>query len=142
MKNYYLTLSENFIGIGYLILFLLGFFKDNMSFYHIGGIGLLIFMFILIKRQPECLFSCLFLWGIGCVVAYFVSNWWLGLFWVSAFYSVGQLFGIRALLKNKVKMKNMTLANFARSGMKSNPDKIGLVEVLFFVGLLIGPFVC
>jgi two-component system chemotaxis response regulator CheB len=49
MKNYYLILMENFIGIGYLVLFLLGFFTDNLNFYHIGGIGVLIFMFIMIK---------------------------------------------------------------------------------------------
>lgn len=140
MKNYYLILIENFIGIGYLILFLLGFFTDNLNFYHIGGIGMLIFMFIMIKGQPKNLFSFLFMCGIGCVVAYFVSKWWLGLFWVSAFYTVGQLFGIRALLKNKEQIKNMNLANFAMSGMKSVPDKIGLIEILFFIGLLIGPY--
>jgi hypothetical protein len=140
MKNYYLILMENFIGIGYLVLFLLGFFTDNLNFYHIGGIGVLIFMFIMIKGQPKNLFSFLFMCGIGCVVAYFMSKWWLGLFWVSAFYTTGQLFGISALLKNKKQIKNMNHANFAMSGMKSNPDKIGPVEILFFIGLLIGPY--
>lgn len=140
MKNYYLILIENFIGIGYLILFLIGFFTDNQSFYHIGGIGMLIFMFIMIKGQPKNLFSFFFMCGIGCVVAYFVSKWWLGLFWVSAFYSTGQLFGIIALIKNKEQIRNMNLANFAMSGMKSDPDKLGLLEILFFIALLIGPY--
>ena len=140
MKNYYLILIENFIGIGYLILFLIGFFTDNQSFYHIGGIGMLIFMFIMIKGQPKNLFSFLFMCGIGCVVAYFVSKWWLGLFWVSAFYTAGQLFGISALIKNKEQIRNMNLANFAMSGMKSDPDKLGLIEILFFIALLVGPY--
>lgn len=140
MKNYYLILIENFIGIGYLILFLLGFFTDNLNFYHIGGIGMLIFMFIMIKGQPKKLFSFLFTCVIGCVVAYFVSNWWLGLFWVSAFYTAGQLFGIIALIKNKEQIKNANLANFAMSGMNSDPDKIQIIEILFFAGLLLVPY--
>lgn len=140
MKNYYLILIENFIGIGYLILFLFGLFTDNLNFYHIGGIGMLIFMFIMIKGQPKNLFSFLLMCGIGCVVAYFVSKWWLGLFWISAFYTVGQSFGIRALFKKKEQIKNMNLANYVMSRKKSNPDKIRLIEILFFIGLLIGPY--
>lgn len=140
MKNYYFILIENFIGIGYLILFLFGFFTDNLNFYHIGGIGMLIFMFIMIKGQPKNLFSFLLMCGIGCVFAYFVSEWWLGLFWVSAFYTFGQLFGIITLLKNKERIKNMNLVSYAMSGMKSSPDKIELIEILFFIGLLIGPY--
>lgn len=131
MKNYYFILIENFIGIGYLVLYLLGFFADNLNFYCIGGIGMLIFMFIMIKGQPRNLFSFLFVCGIGCIVAYFFSEWWLGLFWVSALYTVGQLFGIRSLLKNKEQIM---------TGMKSDPDKIELIEILFFIGLLIGPY--
>jgi|GEM_PF-967349 len=140
MKNYYLVLIEHFIGIWYLILFLFGFFTDNQSLYHIGGIGMLIFMFIMIKGQPKNLFSFLFVCGIGCVVAYFISKWWLGLFWVSAFYTIGQIFGISALIKNKEQVKNMNLANFAMSGMKSDPDKLRLIEILFFIALLVGPY--
>lgn len=140
MKNYYLILIENFIGIGYLILFLFGFFTDNLNFYHIGGIGMLIFIYIMVKGQPKNLFSFLFVCGIGCVFAYFISKWWLGLFWISAFYSVGQLFGVVALIKNREQIKTMNLANFALSGMTSDPDKIGLVEILFFIGLLSVPY--
>ena len=140
MKSYYLILIENFIGIGYLILFLLGCFSYNTNFYHIGGIGMLLFMFILIKRRPENLFSFLFMWGMGCTVAHFVCNWWSGLFWVSACYTVLQLFGIRALLKNKEKIKNRNLISFTRSEIKFTPYKIGLVEMLFFIALLIGPY--
>jgi hypothetical protein len=149
MKNYYLILIENFIGIGYLILFLIGFFTDNLNFYHIGGIGMLIFMFIMIKGQPKNLFSFLFMCGIGCVVAYFVSKWWLGLFWVSAFYTVGQLFGIRALIKNKEqlieqideqKIETEDLLKYAMTGKTADPDKIEIIEILFFIGLIIGPY--
>jgi hypothetical protein len=149
MKNYYLILIENFIGIGYLILFLLGFFTDNLNFIHIGGIGMLIFMFIMIKGQPKNLSSFLFMCVIGSVAGYFISKWWLGLFWVSAFFSAGQLFGIIALLKNRKQIidqveeqKNDTedLFKFAMTGKTANPDKISIIEILFFIGLLIGPY--
>lgn len=140
MINYYLILIVNFIGIGYLILFLIGFFSDNLNLFYIGGIGMLIFMFIIIKEQPKNLFSFLFMSGIGCAVAYFVSKWWSGLFLVSAFYTIGQLFGIRTLIKNKEKIKNLNLANFAMSGMVSNPDEIKLIEIPFYIVLIIGPY--
>ena len=72
MKNYYLILIEHFIGIGYLILFLLGFFTDNLNFYHIGGVGMLIFMFIMVKGSSKNLTTFLIACGIGALIAYFV----------------------------------------------------------------------
>lgn len=149
MKNYYLILIENFIGIGYLILFLLGFFTDNLNFYHIGGIGMLIFMFIMIKGQPKNLSSFLFMCGIGSVIAYFVSKWWLGLFWVSTFFSAGQLFGIIALIKNKKQIINQVeeqkigtedLVKSAITGKTTDTDSISIIEIMFFIALLIGPY--
>lgn len=140
MKNYNLILIEHFVGIGYLILFLVGFFSDNQSFYQIGAIGMLIFMFIMIKGQPKNLSSFLFACAMGCVIAYFVSKWWIGLFWVSAFFTAGQSFGMIELIRNKNQIQDMNLGDFARSGMKSDPDKINLVEIIFFIGLLIGPY--
>lgn len=149
MKSYYLILIENFVGIIYLILFLLGFFTDNLNFYHIGGIGVLIFMFIMIKGQPKNLFSFLIICGIGCLIAYFVSKWWLGIFWVSAFFTVGQLFGIRALLKSKKQLitqideqtiETEDLFKYAMTGKTADPDKIEIIEILFFLGLILGPY--
>lgn len=149
MKNYYLILIENFIGIGYLTLFLIGFFTDNLNFMNIGGIGMLIFMFIMIKGQPKNLSSFLFMCGIGSVIAYFVSKWWLGLFWVSAFFSAGQLFGIIALIKSKKqiieqveeqKIGTEDLFKFAMTGKTTDPDRISILEIMFFIGLLIGPY--
>ena len=149
MKNYYLILIENFIGIGYLILFLIGFFTDNLNYINIGGIGMLLFMFIMIKEQPKNLSSFVFMCGIGSLIGYFISKWWLGLFWVSAFFSAGQLFGIFALVKNKrqiiekveeQKIGNQELLKFAMTGKTTDPDKIAIIEILFFIGLIIGPY--
>jgi hypothetical protein len=149
MKNYYLILIENFIGIGYLILFLFGFFTANLNFNYIGGMGMLIFMFIMIKGQPKNLSSFLFMCGIGSVVGYFISKWWLGLFWVSAFFSAGQLFGIIALIKNKKqiidqveeqRIETEDLFKFTMTGKTADPDKISIIEILFFIGLIIGPY--
>jgi len=131
MKSYFLILIENFIGIGYLILFLFGFFNDNLNLTIIGGIGMLIFMFIMIREQPKNLTSFLFMCVIGSLVAYFVSKWWLGLFWVSAFFSAGQFFSIIALLKNKKQI-------IYQAENKMN-EKISFIEILSFTGLLIGP---
>ena len=149
MKNYYLILIENFIGIGYLILFLIGYFTDSFNFMNIGGIGMLLFMFIMIKGQPKNLSSFVFICGIGSLMGYFISKWWLGLFWVSALFSAGQLFGIIALIKNKrhiiekveeQKIGNQELFKFAMSGKTTDPDKIAIIEILFFIGLIIGPY--
>lgn len=149
MKNYYLILIENFIGIGYLSLFLIGFFTDNLSFINIGGIGMLIFMFIMVKGQPKNLSSFLFMCGIGSVIAYFVSKWWLGLFWISAFFSAGQLFGIITLIKNKkqiidqveeLKVGTEDLIKFVTTGKATAPDRISIIEILLFIGLIIGPY--
>ena len=149
MKNYYLILIENFIGIGYLILFLIGFFTDNLNYINIGGIGMLLFMFIMIKEQPKNLSSFVFMCGIGSLIGYFISKWWLGLFCVCAFFSAGQLFGIFALVKNKrqiiekveeQKIGNQELLKFAMTGKTTDPDKIAIIEILFFIGLIIGPY--
>lgn len=149
MKNYYLILIENFIGIGYLTLFLIGFFADSLNFMNIGGIGMLLFMFIMIKGQPKNLSSFLSMCGIGSLIGYFISQWWLGLFWVSALFCAGQLFGIIALIKNKrqiiekveeQKIGNQELFKFAMTGKTTDPDKIAIIEILFFTGLIIGPY--
>lgn len=149
MKNYYLILIENFIGIAYLILFLIGFLGDNLNFMNIGGIGMLIFMFIMIMEQPKNLSSFLFMCSIGAVVAYFVSVWWLGIYWVSAFFSAGQLFGIIALIKNKKQLIDLVeskkietddLLKFALTGKTTDPDKISFIEIMFFVALLVSPY--
>lgn len=149
MKNYYLILFENFIGIGYLILFLIGFFTDNLNYINIGGIGMLLFMFIMIKEQPKNLSSFVFMCGIGSFIGYFISKYWLGLFWVSAFFSAGQLFGIFALVKNKSqiiekveeqKIVNQELLKFAMTGKTADPDKIAIIEILLFIVLIIGPY--
>lgn len=140
MKNYYLVLIEHFIGIAYLILFIIGVFTDNQSLYYVGGIGMLIFIFIMIKGQPKNLVSFLFMIGVGCIVAYFISKWWLGLFWISAFFTVGQLFGISALIKNKDQFRNLNQVSFENSNMKSNSDKIEFIEILFLIVLLFGPY--
>ncbi|NGX84874.1 hypothetical protein [Aequorivita sp. KMM 9714] len=149
MKNYYLILIENFIGIGYLILFLFGFFTNNLNLYHIGGIGMIIFMLIIIKGQPKNLTSFLIICGIGSIVAYFVSNWWVGLFWASAFFSVGQVFGIIALIRNREfiikevenqKIKTKDLVKFAVTGKAPDPDKLSIIEVLLFFSLIIIPY--
>ena len=140
MKNYYLILIENFIGIGYLTLFLIGFFTDNLNFMNIGGIGMLIFMFIMIKGQPKNLSSFLFTCGIGSVIAYFVSKWWLGLFWVSAFFSAGQLFGIIIDQVEEQKIGTEDLFKYAMTGKTTDPDRISIIEIIFFIGLIIGPY--
>jgi hypothetical protein len=149
MKNYYLILIENFIGIGYLTLYLIGFFTDTLNLLNIGGIGMLLFMFIMIKGQPKNLSSFLFVCGIGSLIGYFISKWWLGLFWVSAPFSAGQLFGIIALIKNKRqlieqveehKIGNQELFKFAMTGKTTDPDKLAIIEILFFIGLIIGPY--
>jgi len=140
MKNYYLILIENFIGIGYLILFLIGFFTNNANFYNIGGIGMLIFMFIMIKGSTKNLTTFIFACGIGALIAYFVSKWWIGVFWVSAFFTAGQILSIGAIIKAKDQIENMNLVNYAMSGMDSNSDKIQITEILFFIVLIVGPY--
>jgi len=148
MKNYYLILIENFIGIGYLTLFLIGFFTNTLNLLNIGGIGMILFMLIMIKEMPKNLFSFLFMCGIGSIIGYLISKWWLGLFWVSAIFTAGQLSGIIVLIKYKrqlieqveeLKIVNHELLKFAMTGKTTDPDKLAIIEVLLFIGLIIGP---
>ena len=101
MKNYYLILIEHFIGIGYLILFFIGSFANYTTLYYTGGIGMFLFILIMVKGQPKNLSSFLFMCLLGSIIAYFISNWWSGLFWMSAIFTVGQIFGMSALIKSK-----------------------------------------
>jgi len=134
MKSYYLILTENFIGIGYLLLFLIGFFINNLNLYHIGGGGMFIFMLVMIISQSKKLFLFLAICTIGCIVAFFASKWWLGLFWVSSLYSAEQLFGISTLLKNKKKIIEETSKKTTRA------DNIEISEILFFIALIVVPY--
>ena len=135
MKNYYLILTKNFLGIGYLLLFLIGFFINDLNLYHIGGGGIFIFMVVMTISQSKKLFLFLFMASIGCIVAFFASKWWLGLFWVSSLYSAEQLFGVSPLLKNKKKLIE------GISKKTTIRDNIELSEILFFIALIIAPYV-
>ena len=73
--------------------------------------------------------------SIGCIVAFFASKWWLGLFWVSSLYSAEQLFGVSPLLKNKKKLIE------GISKKTTIRDNIELSEILFFIALIIAPYV-
>ena len=149
MKNYYFILIENFLGIGYLLLFLFAFFADNPLNIYIGGIGMLVFVFIMIKDESKKLSFFLLICGIGTVIGYFISEWWLGTFWASAFFTAGQIFGIIHLLKNKNqiidgiengKIETDDLVKFAMTGKTTDSDKLPQVEILLFIILLIVPY--
>lgn len=141
MKNYYLIVAEHFIGLAYLLLFFYGFFTDKELLTNIGGIGTVLFIYIMVKGQAKNLISLIMFSVIFSIIAYFINHWWYGLYWAGAFFSIGQVFGLVALLKvDKEQLRNQNLINFGMTGMKSDPDKLGLIEILFFIGLIVGPY--
>lgn len=139
MKNYYLVIVLHLIALIYAILFLYGFFKESLNLYLIGGIGLTLFIFIIIKGQLGNLMTFLLACAVGAGIGYAVNNWYEGIFWISFIFTIGQMFGFKALVENRGNVRIMSDVEKNENGNTSF-DRIGIIEIAFFVALLIAPY--
>lgn len=104
MKLYYLTLAEHIIGFVYLILFLIGFFNNIQLLYFVGGIGMFIFITIEIIDDKQKQWVFLWIIVIGSIISALFSDWYKGIFWITCFFTFGQIPGFMLLLTNRSKM--------------------------------------
>jgi hypothetical protein len=124
MKNYYLILFENIIGILYMFLFLYGNYVDNEILSLVGGIGTTLFILIITLGQPSKQFMLLFFFSISL----FFTKSWVSIFWVSTFFTFGQIFSMVNYVSNREDIIPFGSDNFSR------------IEIFYFLVLIIVPF--
>ena len=124
MKNYYLILFENIIGILYMFLFLYGNYVDNEILSLVGGIGTTLFILIITIGQPSKQFMLLFFFSISL----FFTKSWVSIFWVSTFFTFGQIFSMVNYVSNREDIIPFGSDNFSR------------IEIFYFLVLIIVPF--
>ena len=124
MKNYYLILFENIIGILYMFLFLYGNYVDNEILSLVGGIGTTLFILIITLGQPSKQFMLLFFFSISL----FFTKSWVSIFWVSTFFTFGQIFSMVNYVSNREDIIPFGGDNFSR------------IEIFYFLVLIIVPF--
>jgi hypothetical protein len=90
LKNYFFLL--NIIGVIYFILFLIGFFTSNSLMYSIGGIGMFLFIRILIigdQKKIWTLYSAIILFTLLFLL--FKVSWYKTFFWITFTFVIGQI---------------------------------------------------
>ena len=123
MKNYYLILFENIIGILYMFLFLYGNYVDNEILSLVGGIGTTLFISIITLGQPSKQLTLLFFF----LISLFFTKSWVSIFWVSTFFTFGQIY---------------SMINYVSTREDIIPfggDNISRIEIFYLLILIIVP---
>jgi len=134
MRSYFLQILENIIGISAGILFIYGFYMENKAILIAAGVGTILFMISQLEGQPRNAGSYFFMLVIGSIVAAFISKWYIGLFWVSAVYAIGQTFGLLKLLANKNEL--VLLLNLNNAGGISSKDLLAIFLIIIIPVLI------
>lgn len=135
MKDYFKIILLNTIGFFQLILFFIGFYQNNTHFSFYGGIGMFIFITLMISGQPRNQSGFLFALIIGCIISSFLSRWYNGFFWVSAIFSIGQIPGFVLLLNKRKEM-------IAISKIENSNQKFSVFDFVPFFILIFIPYLC
>lgn len=90
LKTYF-TLLNSF-GIIYFVLYLIGFFTSNSLIYSIGGVGMFLFIRLLIigdRKKIWTLYSAIILFTLIFLI--FKISWYKIFFWVTFSFVIGQI---------------------------------------------------
>lgn len=141
MKTYLLVTIEHLIGFIYLIAFLMGFFNSDELPMFTGGIGMFLFITIMILDNQSFQKSFLFALFIGSIISAFISNWYYGIFWVSTFFVLGQIPGLIILISKRKQILLESKNNQVIFESYVAKDEITKREITWFIILIFVPIV-